>query len=125
MNAAVRSVTITALARGHQVLGIANGYEGLLAGDAQELTLSSVDDITRQGGTMLGSARSRVFPTPEGQAQARRRLGELGLEGLVVIGGNGSLAGAHRLGEARLCPTPLHPDRPSVRLVQPSGELRA
>jgi 6-phosphofructokinase 1 len=103
MNAAVRTVTIAGLSRGHEVLGIRNGYEGLLAGDAAPLGLGDVDGITRVGGTILGSSRSSVFPTPAGQTQAKARLRELGVEGLVAIGGNGTLAGAHLLGGERPC----------------------
>ena len=100
MNAALRTVTVGAIARGHSVLGISRGYEGLLAGETVALDLPAVDGISRYGGTVLGSARSKEFPTPEGQAKARARLRELGIEALVVIGGNGSLAGAHALATA-------------------------
>ncbi|MCB9678520.1 MAG: 6-phosphofructokinase [Alphaproteobacteria bacterium] len=103
MNAAIRSVVKASIARGHAVVGIRNGYEGLLAADMVELQLNDVDGISRFGGTMLGSARSLYFPTPEGQADARRRVKEAGLDGLVVIGGNGSLAGAHALSDGRPC----------------------
>jgi 6-phosphofructokinase 1 len=101
MNAAVRTVTVGAVARGHSVVGIPRGYEGLLAGETVALDLHAVDGISRFGGTVLGSARSKEFPTLEGQAKARARLRELGIEGLVVIGGNGSLAGAHALAAER------------------------
>jgi 6-phosphofructokinase 1 len=101
MNAAVRTVTAVGIARGHDVVGIRRGYEGLLAGDARTLALADVDGIARAGGTVLGSARSAAFATDAGQAQARERLAALGLDALVVIGGNGSLAGAHRLAEGR------------------------
>jgi 6-phosphofructokinase 1 len=97
MNAAIRAVVKAATARGDTVLGIQRGYEGLLAGDAAPLGLTDVDAISRYGGTILGSARSLVFPTAAGQAQARERLRAMGLGGLVVIGGNGSLTGAHVL----------------------------
>lgn len=101
MNAAIRSVVKICVARGHTALGIRDGYEGLLAGRAVALGLPDVDGISRYGGTMLGSARSADFPTEEGQVRARVRCAELRLDGLVVIGGNGSLAGAHRLAEGR------------------------
>ena len=103
MNAAIRSVVKGGLNRGHRVVGVRRGYEGLLAGDAVNLGLTDVDGISRFGGTMLGSARSTVFPTPDGQALARTRVAELGLDALVVIGGNGSLAGGHALGSDRCC----------------------
>ncbi len=103
MNAAIRTITLLGLARGHQVTGIRGGYQGLLEGERVELTHAGVDGITRLGGTVLGSSRSLEFPTPEGQARARQRLREIGVEALVVIGGNGSLTGAHLLGETRPC----------------------
>lgn len=97
MNAAIRSIVKVGVGRGHEVVGVMNGYAGLLAGETRPLTLADVDGISRQGGTMLGSARSKVFPTPEGQRQAMERIAALGLGGLIVIGGNGSLSGAHAL----------------------------
>ncbi|MCA9569271.1 MAG: 6-phosphofructokinase [Myxococcales bacterium] len=103
MNAAIRAVVKAGIARGHTVLGVRNGYEGLLASDTVELGLTDVDGISRFGGTLLGSARSKRFPTPEGQAEARARVAEIGLDGLVVIGGNGSLTGAHALADGRPC----------------------
>lgn len=103
MNAALRVVAVLGTAQGHEVVGFRRGYEGLLAGDAVALTPARVEGIARAGGTMLGSARSKVFPTPEGQAQAKRQIAALGLDGLVVIGGNGSLTGAHHLGQDRPC----------------------
>ncbi len=103
MNAAIRAIVKVGIARKHEVIGIRNGYEGLLEADAVELQLTDVDGISRFGGTMLGSARSSRFPTPEGQALARERVRELGLGALVVIGGNGSMAGAHALAEGRPC----------------------
>jgi 6-phosphofructokinase 1 len=101
MNAAVRTIAVTGLGRGHEVVGIRRGYEGLLDGDAVPLDAASVDGITRLGGTILGSARSHVFPTPEGQARARAQVKAMGLGALVVIGGNGSLTGAHALASDR------------------------
>jgi 6-phosphofructokinase 1 len=98
MNAAIRSVTKVGLARGHVVIGVERGYEGLLEGAAHPLTLMDVDGISRFGGTVLGSARSLVFPTDEGQREARARVRDLALDVLIVVGGNGSLAGAHALG---------------------------
>jgi 6-phosphofructokinase 1 len=97
MNAALRTVAITGMARGHRIIGIRRGYDGLLAGDVAELDAAHVDGITRYGGTILGSARSAEFATPAGQAKARQRLSAMGIEALIVIGGNGSLTGAHAL----------------------------
>lgn len=103
MNAALRMFTKAAVARNHAVLGVRRGYEGLLDGDVVPLDLPLVDGISRHGGTMLGSARSARFPTDQGQTQAAARLAELGVEGLFVIGGNGSLTGAHRLARTTPC----------------------
>ncbi len=103
MNGAIRSVVRGGLARGHTVIGVRQGYEGLLAGDAVELSLADVDGISRYGGTVLGSARSLRYPTEEGQQLAVQRVKELGLDGLVVVGGNGSLTGAHVLAKRSAC----------------------
>ncbi len=103
MNAALRSVAKAGIARGHTLIGVRRGYEGLLAGDTIELSLTDVDGISRHGGTLLGSARSAEFPTEAGQRVAAERIGELSIEGLVVIGGNGSLAGAHALASHAPC----------------------
>ncbi|MBI1944583.1 MAG: 6-phosphofructokinase [Deltaproteobacteria bacterium] len=99
MNAAIRSIVKVGVGRGHEVVGVQNGWAGVLAAEARPLTLADVDGISRQGGTVLGSARSKIFPTVEGQRQARERIKQLGLDGLIVIGGNGSLTGAHELGK--------------------------
>ena len=103
MNAAIRTVAVVGIARGHRVTGIRRGYQGLLEGDTTPLSLAAIDGITHQGGTILGSSRSAEFPTAAGQARARARIAELGLDALVVVGGNGSLTGAHLLGEGRPC----------------------
>lgn len=103
MNAALRTVAVVGGARGHQVVGIRRGYQGLLDGDSVELGFATVEGISRLGGTVLGSARSARFVTPDGQAEARRRIGALGIDALVVIGGNGSLTGAHALAVGRPC----------------------
>lgn len=97
MNACLRSVVKGAAGAGDTVVGIRRGYEGLLAGDAAELTLLDVDGVSRYGGTRLGSARCKAMTTPEGQRRALDRLGELALDALIVVGGNGSLTGAHVL----------------------------
>lgn len=103
MNAAVRTVAGVGIGRGHEVLGVRSGYAGLLEGDVIELDGAAITGISGWGGTILGSARSSEFPTEEGQARARESLARLALDGLVVIGGNGSLAGAHLLGGDRPC----------------------
>lgn len=99
MNAAVRTIAVVGMARGHEVIGIQRGYVGLLKKETFTFRLPEIDGISRYGGTILGSARSKEFPTPEGQERALQVLQELGLDGLVVIGGNGSLTGAHLLAQ--------------------------
>src|SRR5215218_629678 len=99
MNAAVRAVARTAFARNWEAVGIEIGYRGLLEGRIHPLGNRSVGGILQRGGTVLGTARSTEFATPEGQEHAVRKLAEAGVEGLVVIGGEGSLTGALRLEE--------------------------
>jgi 6-phosphofructokinase 1 len=99
MNAAVRAVARTGFARSWEVMGIEVGYRGLLEGRIQPLGNRAVGGILHRGGTVLGTARSTEFATPQGQEHAVRRLEEAGVEGLVVIGGEGSLTGALRLEE--------------------------
>lgn len=95
MNAAVRAAVKYCTRSGIAVLGVRNGYEGLIDGAFQTLTPQDVDPIGAYGGTVLGSARSMRFMTPEGRARAAAHLP--GVKGLLVIGGNGSLTGAHLL----------------------------
>ncbi len=103
MNAAIRSAVKASMARGHEVLGIERGYAGLLAGDVRPLTIDDVDGISRFGGTILGTARSQVFPTEAGQREAAQIIEREGIDGLLVIGGNGSLTGAHALAQHAPC----------------------
>lgn len=97
MNAAIRAVTRMAIAAGMEVFGIRNGYAGLLAGDIIPLGARDVGGIISRGGTFLGSARSPEFMTNAGIEKAVGILRERGVEALIVIGGNGSQAGAHAL----------------------------
>ncbi len=94
MNAAVRAVTRAAIRKGMQVYGIRRGYNGLINGDVIEMNERSVSDIIQRGGTMLYTARCPEFRTEEGVDKARAKCEELGLEGIVVIGGDGSFRGA-------------------------------
>lgn len=94
MNAAVRAVTRAAIRKGMQVYGIRRGYNGLINGDVFEMNERSVSDIIQRGGTMLYTARCHEFRTEEGVEKARAKCEELGLEGIVVIGGDGSFRGA-------------------------------
>jgi 6-phosphofructokinase 1 len=100
MNAALRGAARVATTLGFEVLGVEDGYVGLLDGRLRGLALREVDDAARFGGTILGSARSKVFPTPDGQRRARAVLAEHRVAALIVIGGNGSLAGARALADA-------------------------
>jgi len=97
MNAAVRAMAVVGKSRGHEVLGIKHGYAGLIAGEWMALEADGIEGITRQGGTVLGSSRCMEMMQPGGPEKVIAKLAELGVEGLVVIGGNGSLTGAHVL----------------------------
>lgn len=97
MNAAIRAVARSAFANGLRVKGIRNGYNGLINGDIYEMNVSSVADIIHKGGTILGSARSEEFVTKEGQDKAIKVIESYGIEGIVVIGGDGSFQGANVL----------------------------
>lgn len=97
MNAAIRSAVRVAKNRGWTVFGVRRGYEGLMAGELEEMTARSVSNIIQRGGTILRSSRSKVFMAPEGQQKACDILTEYGIQGLIVIGGNGSFKGAYEL----------------------------
>ena len=94
MNAAVRAVVRAAISKGMNVYGIHRGYVGLLTGDIFKMDEKSVSDIIHNGGTVLYTARCPEFKTKEGVAKAKAKCVELGIEGLVVIGGDGSFRGA-------------------------------
>src|SRR5260370_26507109 len=95
MNAALRAAVKLGRAQGYTMLGIESGFRGLVDGRARELASADVEGAERRGGTFLGSARALDFLTAEGQAAARAQVLRLGLDALVIVGGNGSLAGAH------------------------------
>ncbi|MBR3886870.1 MAG: 6-phosphofructokinase [Alistipes sp.] len=94
MNAAIRAVTRTAIYNGYKVKGILRGYHGLVTNKIIDLTSSSVSNIIQKGGTMLKTARSKEFRTPEGRQMAYDNMKAAGIDALVVIGGDGSLSGA-------------------------------
>jgi len=104
MNAAIHSLVKVGIARGHETCGIERGYQGLMNGLIRPLKLTDVDGISRWGGTMLGSSRAPKFTTDLGRRRAAEILAQEGIEGLVVIGGNGSLTGAHLLAPIASCP---------------------
>lgn len=97
MNAAVRAVVRSALYYGIEVFGVQRGYQGLLNRDIFPMDLRSVGDIIQRGGTVLQSARCLEFTKPEGQQKGADILNEMGIDGLVVIGGDGSYKGANKL----------------------------
>lgn len=97
MNAAIRAVVRTALARGKKVMGIRKGYNGLITGDIFEMDTKSVSDCIQRGGTILYTARCKEFMTPEGQQRGADMCKVFGIDGLVVIGGDGSFRGAEKL----------------------------
>lgn len=100
MNAAIRAVVRGALYHNMEVYGIERGYEGLINGDFKEMTISSVSDILQRGGTALKTARSERFMTPEGFQRALDMLESFEIEGLVVVGGDGSYRGGLALQKA-------------------------
>ncbi|MBM7554983.1 6-phosphofructokinase [Thalassobacillus pellis] len=99
MNAAIRAVVRKAIYHGLEVYGIKYGYQGLIEGNIVKMELGSVGDIIQRGGTMLYTARSEEFKTEEGQQKGIEQLRKFGIEGLVVIGGDGSFRGAKKLTE--------------------------
>lgn len=97
MNAAVRAVVRAGVYFGMKVFGVNRGYNGLLNGDVEELGVRSVSDTIQSGGTFLFTARSPEFNTPEGVQKAADQCRKLGVDGVVVIGGDGSFRGARDL----------------------------
>jgi len=100
MNAAVRAVVRSAINKNIQVYGVRRGYNGLLTGEVVQMNLRSVSDIIHRGGTMLCTARSEEYNTPEGVKKAADYCRSLGVNGVVVIGGDGSFRGARDLSGA-------------------------
>ncbi|GAA0881210.1 6-phosphofructokinase [Algoriphagus jejuensis] len=94
MNACIRAVVRTGIFRGLEVYGINRGYEGMIEGDIKQMNSHSVSNIIQRGGTILKSARSSEFRTPEGRKKAYESLKALGIEGLIAIGGDGTFTGA-------------------------------
>lgn len=97
MNAAIRAVARTGISKGLEVFGVYRGYNGLIHGDIFPMNLRSVSDIIHRGGTMLYTARSPEFCTEEGMQKAIKTCRENGIDGVVVIGGDGSFRGAQDL----------------------------
>lgn len=97
MNACIRAVIRIGIEKGCEVIGIRNGYAGLIAGNLVPLGARDVGGIIQKGGTILGSARCPEYEAEEGRRKALRILQENNIEGLIVIGGNGSQTGAYHL----------------------------
>ena len=97
MNAAIRAVVRTAISKGLKVKGIMRGYAGLLNEEIVDMDTKSVADIIQRGGTILYTARCHEFRTPEGQQKGADICKKHGIQGLVVIGGDGSFQGAQKL----------------------------
>ena len=97
MNAAIRAIVRTAIASGLNVKGIMRGYAGLLNEEIIDMDKQSVSEIMRRGGTILYTARCKEFMTEEGQQKAAEILKKHGIDGLIVIGGDGSFRGAQKL----------------------------
>lgn len=101
LNACIRAVVRTSISRGAEIFGIRRGFDGLIKGDMDAMDSRSVSNIIRRGGTILSTARCPEFFTEEGRLKALKVLRENEIDGIVVIGGNGSLMGAfelHKLG---------------------------
>jgi len=99
MNAAIRSVVRCGVSKGWAMYGVRNGYAGLISGNIQEMGTRDVGGILNKGGTVLGSARCEEFKTEEGRLKGIRALRQMGIDALVVIGGNGSQTGSYHLNE--------------------------
>ncbi|MUK86872.1 6-phosphofructokinase [Ornithinibacillus sp. L9] len=99
MNAAIRAVVRKCIYHNVEVYGIKNGYQGLIEGNIEKMEIGSVGDIIQRGGTKLYSARCEEFKTDAGQNKGIEQLKKFGIEGLVVIGGDGSFRGAQKLTE--------------------------
>ena len=99
MNAAIRAVTRAGIDNGFNIKAIYRGYDGLINGEIVDFTTENVSGIINQGGTMLKTARSSEFKTPEGQQKAYDNIVKHGIDALVVIGGNGSLTGAMKFAQ--------------------------
>lgn len=97
MNAAIRAVVRTAQANNMNVIGITHGYEGLINGEFSDMGARDVGGILQRGGTVLLTSRSKRFMEPAGQRDAIRKMNEAGMDALIVIGGEGSMNGAHAL----------------------------
>ncbi|MEG1579867.1 MAG: 6-phosphofructokinase [Bacteroidaceae bacterium] len=99
MNAAIRSVTRSAICNGYKVKGIYKGFDGLINGELKDFTTEDVSNIIQTGGTILRTARSNEFATEAGRQKAYETMQKEGIDALIIIGGNGSLTGARIFAE--------------------------
>ncbi|MDY6846617.1 MAG: 6-phosphofructokinase [Chloroflexota bacterium] len=99
MNAAIRSVVRCGVSKGWDMYGVRKGYAGLISGNIQQMGTRDVGGILQKGGTILGSARCEEFKTEEGRLKGIRTMNQMGIDALVVIGGNGSQTGSYHLSE--------------------------
>ncbi len=100
MNAVIRSVVRAGIAQGMRILGVRRGFNGLINGDMFEMNLRSVSDIIHRGGTILYTARSPEFRTEQGVSKAVEVCKDIGINGVIVVGGDGSFNGAYELSKA-------------------------
>ncbi|UJP64595.1 6-phosphofructokinase [Mongoliitalea daihaiensis] len=105
MNACIRAVVRTSIFHGLEIYGINYGYDGMINGNIKRMHSYSVSNIIQRGGTILKSARSEEFRTPEGRKKAYDKLQEFGIEGIVAIGGDGTFTGAKTFFEEYGIPT--------------------
>ena len=95
MNTALRAIVRTGIYHSNRIFGVQRGYQGMIDGEIEELSLSSVSNIINYGGTFLKTARCEGFFSREGRAQAHEQLQKFGIDSLIVIGGDGSFRGLH------------------------------
>jgi 6-phosphofructokinase 1 len=114
MNAATRAAARVGAEIGLDMVGVEDGYAGLIEGRIAPLDIRVLDEAARRGGTALGTARSKAFATPEGQRLARETIAKHELRGLLVIGGNGSLTGARTLSDVTVA---ARGDAPAAKLI--------
>ena len=126
MNAAVRAIVRAGISKGYRMMGIQRGYNGLINGEVYEMNVRSVSEIIHRGGTILYTARCLEFKTKEGQAKGLARCKELGIDALVVIGGDGSswapVRWLTRAFPASACPAPSITTSPAANT--PSATIR-
>ena len=126
MNAAVRAIVRAGISKGYRMMGIQRGYNGLINGEVYEMNVRSVSEIIHRGGTILYTARCLEFKTKEARPRVLARCKELGIDALVVIGGDGSFMAPvrwpTRASPASACPAPSITTSPAANT--PSATIR-